>query len=182
MPRTIGKLMLTYGLLLAGLANAAESSLIAFSIEDRKGKTRTEKEFIGESFILIASDKGGSEYNDAWMTKIQTDLKEGENTAPAKILAVADLSAVPSLMRTAVKVMLPKPETINLLLDWEGVFLKAYEFKAGKANILVFSHTGDLIFQDAVTKLDETKAESIVVLIAEEQKVEKEAKELLAKP
>ncbi len=112
MPRTIGKLMLTYGLLLAGLANAAESSLIAFSIEDRKGKTRTEKEFIGESFILIASDKGGSEYNDAWMTKIQTVLKEGENTAPAKILAVADLSAVPRPIRTAAKGMLPETGTI----------------------------------------------------------------------
>ena len=72
------------------VAFATEKKLITFKLEDRKGAQLTEKEFKGKSFILVASDKGGSKYNDAWMQKIQTGLKEREDAKPSTVMAVAD--------------------------------------------------------------------------------------------
>ncbi len=150
----------------------AEKKLIKFKLEDRDGKMRTEKEFKGKPLIAFASDKGGSKYSDARITGIQTGLKEKEGTRPAAVLAVADLSAIPSLMRGAVKRVLPKPEKLSLILDWEGVFDKAYGFKENKCNILVFSNSGVLMFQGAVTKVDDEKVGEIVAMIAKEQQNE----------
>ena len=76
-------------------------------------------------------------------------------------------------MRGAVKRILPKPEIINLVLDWEGIFAKAYGFKANKTNLLIFSNSGALLFQEAVTKLDTKKADSIIEMLAKEQQAEK---------
>jgi hypothetical protein len=155
------------------LASATEKKLITFKLEDRKGVQRTEKEFKGKSFILVASDKGGSKYNDAWMQKIQTGLKDREDAKPSTVMAIADLSAVPSLMRGAVRRILPKADKVNLILDWEGIFAKAYGFEENKTNLLIFSNSGALLFQEAVTKLDTKKADSIIEMLAKEQQTEK---------
>ena len=65
---------------------------------------------------------------------------------------------------------MPRDKETRILLDWEGAFTKPYGLKKGKCNILVFSKSGDLIYQTALTKYKSSKAGEIATSIAKEQR------------
>ena len=49
-----------------------------------------------------------------------------------------------------------------MLMDWNGTFAKAYQFKPKISNIFIFDHNGDLVHRTFGQEVDEKKLGMIV--------------------
>jgi len=133
--------------LISKMSFAQTQHLIPFNLEDQFQKEHTHKDFVGKITILIGSDKGGSKYNGKWATAIKKAMQDQQLEIELAPLPVADVSSAPFFLHGYVRSRFPQEKDKWTLLDWEGEFSEAYNFKDNKSNILVFDRNGKMIYQ-----------------------------------
>jgi hypothetical protein len=125
-----------------------------FVLEDQYGDSVSFKKFEGRVFVLLASDKEGSEQNGPW----KKALISRYNNSIA-LMGIADVSTVPSFMTGLIKSRFKKDEG-RVLMDWKAEVFKALGLKKKVSNIVVVDQKGNLRYitsgagtEEAIAKL-----------------------------
>ena len=66
---------------------------------------------------------------------------------------MADTRGVPFFVKGFVRGKFPKERDRPVLLDWEGRFAKAYDWRPEETNVLVFDEHGTLVHQTHGTEV-----------------------------
>ncbi len=149
-------------LLLPSMVWSLESSLISFEVKDQFDRVYTDGQFRGSILVSIGSDKDGSKYNEIWTQAIYDSLKGEENFDRIRFLGVADVRGVPFFLKGYVRGKFPKEKEKWVLLDWKGVFAKAYEFEPEMSNVAIFSPGGALVHRTSGQTIDKHKLATVL--------------------
>lgn len=141
---------------------AGEQALVSFEIRDQFKNVHTDGELRGTILVTIGGNRGGKEYYEQWNRAIRDSLQVIVGGAQVKVLRVPDLRGVPFFVKGAVKGGFSKNPEEWALLDWKGVFAKAYDYTEGESNILVFDKEGNLAHQTHGTEVDPQKLNAII--------------------
>lgn len=132
----------------------ADNKAKEFSLKDQFGKVHDYKFPREKISILAFADKDGSEQLEAWIRPLYE--KYGDKI---DIHGVAELSAVPSIARGIVRVMIKKKSKHSVMLDWKGEVSKNYSYEKDKANIVLIDAKGNIVAREVgatdAKKLDE---------------------------
>ncbi|MEJ2048838.1 MAG: hypothetical protein P8Y60_03170 [Calditrichota bacterium] len=141
---------------------AQDSVLVKFKMKDQFGNSHSNTAFQKKIVILIGSDREGGNYNGSWGKAIHDSLAEKNRAGQVEFLPVADLRGVPFFLKGFVKGKFPKKPGRWILLDWKGQFAETYHFKPDLSNILIFDQDGKLVYQTAVSELDQSELKNIL--------------------
>lgn len=158
-------LLTLVGLWLPSPTSAAEGELIDFTLEDQFGSVHRRADVAGSVVLLIGSDKGGSQFNGAWDGAIDATLGDHPRYGEISHLAYADLRGVPFFLKGMIRGKFPEAPESWVMLDWKGVFAKAYDFVAKSSNILVFSQDGVLLHHAAGREPDDAAVGAVVEVL-----------------
>ena len=114
-------------------------SLINFQLKDQFGKNYSNEDFQNTTIVLIGSDKEGSQYNEEWITAIVDSLGYKLDWTNLVFIGVADLRGVPFFLKPFVPGFFPDEKEKWILMDWDGEFAQAYNFREDFCNILIFN-------------------------------------------
>ena len=145
--------------------NAADSTLIDFKIKDQFKILRTNTDIEDKVLIIIGSNKAGNKFNKIWEKELRDSLKNTDYYERILSFGVPDFRGVPFFIKGSIRRKLAKDSTNNILMDWKGKFVKAYEYVEGKSNILIFDTDGQLRSKTAVTEMEYTELNKILQLI-----------------
>jgi len=134
---------------------AQNNKMISFELEDQFGEVYTDNSWPGKIVILLGSDKGGSVYNEVWGKAIYDSLKNDLGFEKIQMVGLSDLNSVPFFMKWMIKGKFPDEKEKWVLMDWDGEFPEAYNFKEDMANILIFNSDKILVCQESLTKIDD---------------------------
>ncbi len=123
-----------------------DSTLIAFTFRDQFNNIYTRDDFAGHILIVVGSDREGSPFNELWSFAIYDSLKKYSLNDSVRFLPVADVRGVPFFLKGMVKSKFPREKKRWILLDWKGLFAKAYRFIAGSSNILLIRRDGRVVY------------------------------------
>ncbi len=143
-------------------AQTQVDSLISFTLEDQFETVYTDSNWANTVIVFLGTDREGSEFSPAWGKAIHDSLRDNRRVA---IVPVSDLDAVPFFLKGYVRGKFPKERDQFVLLDWDGIFSESYEFREGACNILIFNTGRKLVYQRAVTKLDEGELRRILAIL-----------------
>jgi len=87
--------------------------------------------------LMTVADRKGSEQIDGWVGP----LKEHYGGRIA-IEGIADLSAVPCLLRSMVREQFKKRRAYPVMLDWEGPVVRRFNYRKDEANLFVVDREG----------------------------------------
>lgn len=90
--------------------------------------------------VLIFGDREGAEQIEGWVRPIYNQFG-----SKIDVYGIAELSAVPSLMRGIVRRVIKQKTKYSVLLDWSGAVSKTYGYQKGKANVVVLDKNGRVI-------------------------------------
>jgi hypothetical protein len=96
------------------------------------------------------------------MDALRTLAESRLETDDIQIVQVADLRGVPFFVKGFVKKKFPSDKHEWVLMDWKGVFARAYGFEPEKCNMLLFDRTDKLLFQVAAKEVDGTVLEEVL--------------------
>ncbi len=123
------------------LPTAAESSaptLVEFKIKDQFGEVYTDEPYREGLFVVIGSDREGSEFSRGWTEAVRESLEGLTAAVDVHFAAVAHVHGVPRLIRGMVRGAFPDHPDAWVLLDWKGVFEEAYGYEPDSTTVLVF--------------------------------------------
>jgi hypothetical protein len=126
---------------------AATSHLLAYELEDQFGERHQRSDVEGRVVLVIGSDRHGSDYNSIWGNTLSDSLTHHPGYGDIELVPLADLQGVPFFLKGVIRRMFPRQRKRWVLMDWEGVFPKAYGFEPGASNLLVFAPDGSLVHQ-----------------------------------
>ncbi|MCS6874639.1 MAG: redoxin domain-containing protein [Pyrinomonadaceae bacterium] len=113
-----------------------------FSLKDQFGKVH-KVEFPREKITVLAfADREGSSQLESWIRPIYERYSDRID-----IYGVAELSAVPVIMRGVVRSFIRKGTEYPVMLDWDGKVSMAYGYEKGVANIYVINKEGVVIMK-----------------------------------
>jgi len=90
--------------------------------------------------VLIIADRAGSEQISGWVAP----LKQRFDNRIA-IRGLADVSAVPRLLRGMVQSKFQKSQSYPVMMDWSGDAVKAFTYVPDKANVLLLDGHGHIL-------------------------------------
>jgi hypothetical protein len=154
--------LLSTFLLYPSVGFSQDSTLVSFKIKDQFNREYTEESWGDSIIVLFGSDKDGIEYNKIWGKAVHDSLKATNGFEKIKFVGLSDLRIVPFFLKELVKTKLPKDKRKRVLLDWQGVFPKTYQFESGACNILIFNSVQKLIHKTAVHQLSQEELKLIV--------------------
>ena len=140
-------LVLFSGLVSMLAAAAAPVGSIApdFTIKDQYDHDVELSSLRGKPVLLIYGDRLGSDYMSAWAAAVRKSA-----LAPSvNVIRIANLRAVPSLMRSFVKRQFSKSDAQGkpnspVLLDWDAGLAKIYGFTEDLTNVYLIDEKGIL--------------------------------------
>ncbi|MCB9500459.1 MAG: hypothetical protein H6696_00870 [Deferribacteres bacterium] len=148
---------------------AEETKLIEFKLEDQHERKFTEADFRGYISVFIASDRGGSAFNELWASAIVDSLRDYTNFGDLKVEGVAHLGSVPFFLRGFVKGFFDKSDKQkSILLDWKGIFNKTYSLIEDDTNILIFNRDGIKLLHESGRELEPTKLQNVLEILRTE--------------
>lgn len=150
-------LLAVTALMFPGAPEAAvgqQVELAAFELEDQFGRRWTESDVAGRPGIFVVADREGSRWAEVWGEALSDSLQVSIDRGEVALMAVAHAAGVPFFMKGMVRGSLSDDPDAWVMIDWDGHFAGRYPFTAGRANLLVFSATGDLVLHEAVRSLD----------------------------
>lgn len=116
--------------------------LADFELKDQMGNS-SECRFPSERpIVLMAADRKGYPSLDPWIARARDRLMD-----KATIIGVADLRAVPKVLRGVVERKFRKAEGYPVLLDWEGLVLNTLDPVADVPNIYLIDRSGQVILK-----------------------------------
>lgn len=162
-----------YLFLLSPIVPQEADSLISFSIEDQFDVVHQRSDYAGKIVIVFGSDRDGSSYNDDWAEPIADSLKASGLFEQVGFIGLADLGSVPYLMRSFVRSMMPADKNQHpILLDWQGKFSKAYNFRESHSNMIIFDQAFNKLTQKALKKVQQDTLLEIIRIIVDQIKNE----------
>ncbi len=90
--------------------------------------------------VLLVADRGGSSQLDDWLAP----LAEGYADV-LHIQGIADLSAVPRLLRPGVRALFRKNEAVPIWMDWTGEVAERFGAQAEVANVYLIAPSGEVL-------------------------------------
>lgn len=137
------------GTLIASLSGAEETARLRFEIPDQFDRTHSHEALRGRIVLLIASDRRGSQYQEAWADALRASVAGRGATEAVYLIEAADLRGVPFFMKGSVKKRFPSEKHQWVLMDWKGVLARTFEFEPDACNVLLFDRSGHLLHQSA---------------------------------
>lgn len=107
-----------------------------FTIKDQYDQELQLSSQRGQPVLLIYGDRLGSDYMGVWAAAVRNSAE----ASSVKIIRIANLRAIPSLMRSYVKRQFMKPHgdgkpNAPVVLDWEAEVAKLYGFTEDLTNV-----------------------------------------------
>lgn len=113
------------------------SSIPSFTIEDQFEKKWTKTDYTGKVALYIVCDRKGYDYADNWTSKLVPKYKSQIHFVP-----IADVSPVPGFMKGYVRGQFKDKFSFSVLLDWQGVLVKAFNMEEGFPTLIVADKNG----------------------------------------
>jgi predicted transcriptional regulator len=145
---------------------AQPTTLIRFEIADQFDRRHADADLRGRLLLVVGADQTGSRYQGPWVDGLRDAVQTLTAEDEAQVVEAADLRGVPFFVRGSVKRRFPSDRRSWVLMDWRGVFARAYRFEPKKCNILVFDRSGKLVYRTAVQDLDRAVLAEILATIA----------------
>jgi len=92
--------------------------------------------------LLTIADKKGSEQVAGWVAPVRQRFG-----MRVDIRGLADVSAVPGLLRGMVRMKFQKRETYPVMLDWSGRTVKLFNSVPDKVNVLLLDRRGQILWR-----------------------------------
>ncbi len=118
--------------------------LADFELTDQESKPRTYRFPKAKATVMTVADHKGSEQLAPWIQRIRDRYE-----TRIDIDGVADVSSVPSFLRSIIRDTFRKKLTYSVMLDWEGSVVKRFGYTKGVANIYVIDRLGRIVTQVA---------------------------------
>ncbi len=122
-----------------------------FALSDQYDRQYSLQSFVGQPFVLLASDKKGSEQNHLWIESVEK--KYGKSV---RIIGVADVRTVPFFLKGKIRNDFKKNPN-SILLDWEGTIFMAYGLSKGLPNVVLIDSNGYVRYLHAGGPTDEAR-------------------------
>ena len=153
---------LVVAIMLASIVVSASDQEMAsaFTLENPSKKKITVSFPRAKPLLLTLGDQNGAKQIKGWVQPIKKEFGDALD-----VIGVANLEAIPSLMRGAARLMFKKTEGV-LLLDWTGKVNQQYATRKGTANILVIEPGGAIALRFKGPVNDE-RLERALAVIAE---------------
>jgi hypothetical protein len=126
---------------------AGAHALVEFRLTDQFGRSHAADEYRGGVVVLVGSDRAGSRFVPPWIAAVRDALAGEPAWERIRTLGVADLRGTPSFLRPMIGALLQRTAQACVLLDWEGVVARAYDFVPGECNVIVVDREGRLALQ-----------------------------------
>lgn len=153
------------GLLLPGAVEAQQPDLIDFTLADQFERRWSDEDFAGRVTVVLAGDRGGAEFNEAWGRALQERVQGTALEEEVAAVPVALVDGVPFFLKGAVRGFFSDDRDRWVLLDWDGVFEERYTLVGDHANLLVFAPDGTflrhMVVQEVVPSLLDDLVEAL---------------------
>jgi hypothetical protein len=114
---------------------------VSFALKDQFNNTMTlTPKFEGPVLVTVA-DKNGAGQLPGWISPLNKEFKES-----IRFFAVADLRAVPGLLRGMIRRAFKKEFDYGIAMDWDGTAAKQLNITADEANLFVLDEVGHVAF------------------------------------
>jgi hypothetical protein len=129
-------LLLLFAVAAAGGQSLLDARASDFALSDQYDRHYSLQSLSGRPFVLIASDKRGTEQNHEWGMLIR-----GKYGYAVRALGVADVRSVPFFLKGKIRNDFKKDPN-SILLDWQGIIFKAYGLAKGLSNVVLIDNNG----------------------------------------
>lgn len=113
-----------------------------FALKDQYNRSYNVRFPRDKVLILVFGDRKGSSQIESWVRPLYEKYAD-----TVDIYGVAELSAVPSLMQGVVRQIFKSQIRFSVMLDWSGKVSKSYNYQSGKANVVLISKKGEILFR-----------------------------------
>lgn len=119
-----------------------------FAIKDQYDQEVQLSSQRGQPVLLVYGDRLGSDYMGVWAAAV----RQSAEASSVKVLRIANLRAVPSLLRSYVKRQFLKPYTdgkpnLPVVLDWDAEVGRLYGFTEDLTNVYLIDEHGTLRYR-----------------------------------
>ena len=117
------------------------SKIPAFTVEDQNERSWTRSNFSQKPVLYVVCDRDAYDHVDNWTSELVPRYKSKIHFVP-----VADVSAVPGLMKGYVRGKFKDEFSYPILMDWEGVLVKALRMKPGFPTLVITKADGTMTY------------------------------------
>lgn len=117
-----------------------------FELPDQFQKTHALNFPRDQVCVLVFGDRQGAEHLQAWIEPVYYKFP-----GQIEIYGVAELSAVPALVRPLVRQMVKSRTKYAVLLDWTGQVAQSYGYEVGQSLVLVIDKAGNIVIRKTGT-------------------------------
>ena len=135
-------------------ADPAPVSLVDFRIKDQFDKLHTAGYYRHSVVVLVTGDRKGSDYIEQWAAALHDSVVGLVDSYRVKFLPAAHLKGVPFFIKSTIKSKFPKEKEKWTLMDYGGVFKKAYDLPDDMCSVVVFDRRGIRRLQKSVTDFE----------------------------
>ncbi len=112
----------------------------SFTLSDQYGVEHSIAFPLDRPMVLLIADRAGSEQLDDWLVPLAEHYAD-----ELLIQGVAELSAVPRLLRPMVRALFRQDEAAPVLLDWTGDVANGFGARADVANVYLLAPDGEIL-------------------------------------
>ena len=113
-----------------------------FALDDQYGERHQYAFPKSKASVLLFADKEGSKHVEGWVVQLHKQYADRVD-----IDGIADVSAVPTLMRGVVRFFFKRNSERPIMLDWEGAVAADYACTAAQVNVFVVSADGTIEYR-----------------------------------
>lgn len=128
--------------------------LIEFRIKDQFDKLHTNGSLNNMVVVIISGDRKGHEIMKDWSPVLRDSLAIEIQSYRVRIVDHAHAKGAPFFVKGMIKKSFTKKNKDYVLLDWKGVFDKAYDLTEDRLTIVIFDTGGMRRHQVAVEQFD----------------------------
>ncbi len=117
------------------------SKIPAFTLEDQNERSWERDDFNKKPVLYVLCDLDAYDYVDNWTKELVPKYKNTIHFVP-----VADVSAVPGLMKGYIRGRFEGEFTYPVLMDWDGILVEALGMKAGYPTLVITKADGTMTY------------------------------------
>ncbi len=155
------------GCLLSGpiLAEPSFVQLVDFRIKDQFDNLHTSGYYRRSVVVLVTGDRAGSKFIEQWAPALQDSVAGLVDRYRVKFLPAAHLKGAPFFVKSKIKNKFAQKKANWILMDYEGLFKKAYDLPDEMCSLVGFDRQGERRWQKSVTTFDPVIQAEILVAI-----------------
>ncbi len=137
---------------------AADSlqNLIRFRIKDQHNAIHTDSRFTGAPLLTVWGDRKGATHMKYWSPSLTDSLSSELESFRLCRLDIGHVKGAPFFVKGRIKKSFRRDWQNPVLLDWKGVFAKAYECPDDSCTIMLFNRENILTKRWVVAAPDST--------------------------